>query len=137
MEHIYPAFERGRIMKKELLWALRDYSYSALQLQYQDYPAGIISGCHISVEDDMLTVGKGIVKCQDFIFLLTEEERIPYNALLNANSPEEAALIFAASFERCADGVENVNGVIHFKNVQHSIERTNDARTIYNEMIGK
>lgn len=33
MEHIYPAFERGRIMKKELLWALRDshilhYSYS-------------------------------------------------------------------------------------------------------------
>lgn len=78
MEHIYPAFERGRIMKKELLWALRDYSYSALQLQYQDYPAGIISGCHISVEDDMLIVGKGIVKCQDFIFLLTEEERIPY-----------------------------------------------------------
>lgn len=78
MEHIYPAFERGRIMKKELLWALRDYSYSALQLQYQDYPAGIISGCHISVEDDMLIVGKGIVKCQDFIFLLTEEEQIPY-----------------------------------------------------------
>ena len=78
MEHIYPAFERGRIMKKELLWALRDYSYSVLQLQYQDYPAGIISGCHISIEDDMLIVGKGIVKCQDFIFLLTEEERIPY-----------------------------------------------------------
>ena len=22
MEHIYPAFERGKIMKKELLWAL-------------------------------------------------------------------------------------------------------------------
>ena len=32
MEHIYPAFERGRIMKKELLWALRDYSYAALQI---------------------------------------------------------------------------------------------------------
>lgn len=42
MEHIYPAFECGRIMKKELLWALRDYSYSALQLQYADYPDGII-----------------------------------------------------------------------------------------------
>lgn len=68
MEHIYPAFERGRIMKKELLWALRDYSYSALQLQYQDYPAGIISGCHISVEDDMLIVGKGIVKMSGFHF---------------------------------------------------------------------
>lgn len=78
MEHIYPAFEHGRIMKKELLWALRDYSYSALQLQYQDYPDGIISGCHISIRDDMLIVGKGIVKCQNFIFLLTEEEQIPY-----------------------------------------------------------
>jgi len=31
MEHIYPTFERGRIMKKELLWALRDYSYTALR----------------------------------------------------------------------------------------------------------
>lgn len=78
MEHIYPAFERGRIMKKELLWALRDYSYSALQLQYQNYPDGIISGCRIQVQGQHLTVGKGIVKCQDFIFLLTEEEQVPY-----------------------------------------------------------
>ena len=54
MEHIYPAFERGRIMKKELLWALRDYSYSALQLQYADYLDGIISGCGIRIEDDFL-----------------------------------------------------------------------------------
>lgn len=78
MEHIYPAFERGRIMKKELLWALRDYSYSALQLQYQDYPDGIISGCRITVRDDQLIVGTGIIKCQDFIFLLTEEEQVAY-----------------------------------------------------------
>lgn len=78
MEHIYPAFERGRIMKKELLWALRDYSYSALQLQYQDYSDGIISGCRIKVRDDQLIVGTGIIKCQDFIFLLTEEEQVAY-----------------------------------------------------------
>ncbi len=78
MEHIYPAFERGRIMKKELLWALRDYSYSALQLQYQEYPDGIISGCRIKVRDDQLIVGTGIIKCQDFIFLLTEEEQVAY-----------------------------------------------------------
>lgn len=78
MEHIYPAFERGRIMKKELLWALRDYSYSALQLRYQDYPDGIISGCRIKVRDDQLIVGTGIIKCQDFIFLLTEEEQVAY-----------------------------------------------------------
>ena len=34
MEHIYPAFERGRIMKKELLRALRDYSYLMRKARY-------------------------------------------------------------------------------------------------------
>lgn len=80
MEHIYPAFERGRIMKKELLWALRDYSYSALQLQYQNYPSGIISGCKIRIEDNTLCIAPGIIKCQDFIFLFTEETRVSYTA---------------------------------------------------------
>lgn len=79
MQHIYPAFERGRIMKKELLWALRDYSYSALQLQYADYPAGIISGCGIRIEDNCLCIKPGIIKCQDFIFLMTEEEKVNYS----------------------------------------------------------
>lgn len=78
MEHIYPAFERGRIMKKELLWALRDYSYSALQLQYADYPDGIISGCRIRIEDQFICIMPGMIKCQGFIFLLTEEEKIQY-----------------------------------------------------------
>lgn len=78
MEHIYPAFERGRIMKKELLWALRDYSYSALQLQYQAYSDGIISGCKVRAEDNYLTVGKGIIKCRDYIFLINKEEQVKY-----------------------------------------------------------
>ena len=78
MEHIYPAFERGRIMKKELLWALRDYSYSALQLQYKDYPDGIIQGCGIRIEDNTLCITPGIIKCQEFVFLLTDEERVEY-----------------------------------------------------------
>ncbi len=78
MEHIYPAFERGRILKKELLWALRDYSYAALQQQYQAYPDGILSGCGIRVEGDRLCIGQGIIKCQGFIFLITKEEQAAY-----------------------------------------------------------
>lgn len=78
MEHIYPAFERGRIMKKELLLALRDYSYTALQLQYQSYVSGIISGCRIRTDDRYLYIAPGIIKCQDFVFLLTGEERMEY-----------------------------------------------------------
>lgn len=78
MEHIYPAFERGRIMKKELLWALRDYSYSALQQQYRDYPDGILSGCGIRIEEHLICIGQGMIKCQGFIFLITKEERVEY-----------------------------------------------------------
>lgn len=79
MEHIYPAFERGRIMKKELLWALRDYSYSALQQQYQNYPDGILSGCGIRIEEHLICIGQGMIKCQGFIFLITKEERVEYS----------------------------------------------------------
>ncbi len=61
-EHIYPAFERGRIMKKELLWALRDYSYTAIQNQYQDYADGIISGCRIFSEENHLRIASGMIR---------------------------------------------------------------------------
>lgn len=78
MEHIYPAFERGRIMKKELLGALRDYSYTALQLQYAGYPDGILSGCRIRTDEHFLYIAPGIIKCRDFLFLIAEEEKLPY-----------------------------------------------------------
>lgn len=78
MEYIYPTFEYGRIMKKELLWALRDYSYSSLQLQYRNYPDGIISGCKIQVEENILHIAPGIIKCQGFVFLLAQGENVKY-----------------------------------------------------------
>jgi hypothetical protein len=82
-EHIYPVFGQGRIMKKELLLALREYSYEALQLQYKNYPDGIISGCGMRVEHDgeaahTLHIMPGIIKCQGFIFLISEENTIQY-----------------------------------------------------------
>ena len=78
MEHIYPAFERGRIMKKELLWALRDYACSALQIKYLKYANGILSGCGIHPEGSTLRIAPGMIKCADFIFLITGEETVSY-----------------------------------------------------------
>ncbi len=79
MEHIYPTFERGRIMKKESLWALRDYSYNALNLQYKEYADGIINGCNIDVKGNELCVGEGLIKCQGFIYLIAAQS-FPYRA---------------------------------------------------------
>lgn len=78
MQNIYPLFERNRILKKELLWSLRDYSFAHMQLEYQEYSQGILQGCGIRVQGDELAVGPGIIKYGQFICLLMEEEHIPY-----------------------------------------------------------
>lgn len=93
MENRYPLFAGGRILKKEALWDLRDYAYKSWQLYYADYTDGVIKGCQIRVEDTNIVVGKGIIKCGDFIYLLQEEVGIPFTA-------ENRLLILKAEFEK-------------------------------------
>ena len=78
MQNLYPLFERNRILKKELLWSLRDYSFSHVQLEYQEYGQGILRGCEIQVQGDELAVGPGMIKYGQFICLMMEEQRIGY-----------------------------------------------------------
>ena len=78
MQNLYPLFERNRILKKELLWSLRDYSFSHVQLEYQEYGQGILRGCEIQVQGDELAVGPGMIKYGQFICLMMEEQRIHY-----------------------------------------------------------
>lgn len=80
MFNLFPRFERGRIMKKELLWALRDYSYESLKIQYQEYSNGILKGLDITVEDEHIVLGRGMVKFGEFIYLVTEPVVVPYEA---------------------------------------------------------
>ena len=78
MQNLYPLFERNRILKKELLWSLRDYSFSHMQLEYQEYSQGILQGCQIQVRGSQLAVGPGIIKYGRFICLMMEEQLIEY-----------------------------------------------------------
>ena len=80
MENRYPLFAGGRILKKEALWDLRDYAYGSLQLSYADYTDGILKGCRVRVEGEEMVVGRGMLKCGDFIHLIQKEERVPYQA---------------------------------------------------------
>lgn len=79
MQNIYPIFGRNRILKKELLRAVRDYAFSHIQLEYQDYAEGILRGCQVNVRGDRLSVGTGILKTSSFVCLMMEEETIPYS----------------------------------------------------------
>lgn len=80
MENIYPLFEQNRILKKEYLWALRDYSFGYIQLEYQEYVDGIVRGCQVDVVGRNLVVKPGILKYQGSLYLLTEAQEIPYEA---------------------------------------------------------
>lgn len=77
--NIYPLFERNRIMKKEFLWALRDYSYGFMRLEYEKYADGIIEGLDVRVAKDEIRLGTGIVKFEDSIILFEKEEILPYH----------------------------------------------------------
>ena len=78
MENLYPLFERNRILKKELMWALRDYAFADIQLEYQGFPNGILKGCGVKVRGQELVVSKGLAKYGGFVYLVTEEMSLPY-----------------------------------------------------------
>lgn len=78
MQNLYPLFERNRILKKELLDSLKDYSFSHVQLEYQEYSQGILNGCKIQIQESELIVGPGMIKYGGFICLMMKEERIEY-----------------------------------------------------------
>ena len=75
---VYPVFERGRIMKKELLLTLRDYSFGQMQIHFDDWTDGIIAGCGISVVESELIIAPGMLKFDDFIYVMTETQKVEF-----------------------------------------------------------
>ena len=78
MEMRVPIFAGRRILKKESLWDIRDYTYAGWQLYYAEYTDGLLKGCDIRAEDGQLVIGKGMLQFHDFIYLMMEEERVDY-----------------------------------------------------------
>lgn len=78
MEMRVPIFAGRRILKKESLWDIRDYTYAGWQLHYAEYTDGLLKGCDIGAEDGQLVIGKGMLKFHDFIYLIMEEEKVDY-----------------------------------------------------------
>ena len=66
MEIRVPVFAGRRILKKESLWDIRDYTYAGWQLYYAEYTDGLLKGCDIRAEDGRLVIGKGNVEISRF-----------------------------------------------------------------------
>ncbi|UHA72256.1 DNA and RNA helicase [Paenibacillus sp. 481] len=73
-----PQFNRGRILKSEMLENLRDFPRNFVDIYYNEHSNGVISGAHVHVGEGVLTVRKGIVKHADRIYMLEQDVEIPY-----------------------------------------------------------
>ncbi len=57
------------------------FSFSHIQLEYQEYGQGIIQGYQIQVQGNELVVEPGMIKYGGFICLMVEEQRIEYGSV--------------------------------------------------------
>lgn len=72
-----PAFEKGSVLKQNMLEALRDYPYTAYELIYAEYGDGIISGFEISIPgDEKIEIDPGILKHNGKIFFCAEKQSV-------------------------------------------------------------
>lgn len=107
MENRYPLFAGGRILKKEALWDLRDYSYGSWQMYYADYTDGIVKGCRVRVEGSDLVIGRGILKYRNFIYLLEEEAKVPFAA-------ENRLIVLKAVIEEIGENFDYLTYAVNF-----------------------
>lgn len=70
-----PSFEKGSILKQNMLETLRDYPRKAFELLVADYKDGIIEGFSIEVKDNRsLSVSPGVVKLGGELYFSDTEQ---------------------------------------------------------------
>ena len=106
IQNIYPLFERNRILKKEMLWSLRDYAFAHAGVEYQEYGQGILWGCGLSVQGEEIAIRPGLLKYGQAVCIMMEETRIPFGAAqeMRAGGQERPGL------HRLPDGACAVRG---------------------------
>lgn len=77
-ENRYPLFNSGRLLKIEMLDELRDFPREFFDAHFKGYSDGIICGCDLEVSDNYICIRKGVIKHQDTLYILKDEEKISY-----------------------------------------------------------
>lgn len=71
-----PAFERGSILKQNMLESLRDYPRKAFNLLYSSLGNGIVNGFDVAViDDEKFSISPGIVKINGLL-LFSDEQKV-------------------------------------------------------------
>ncbi|GAB2022995.1 hypothetical protein RyT2_20690 [Pseudolactococcus yaeyamensis] len=75
-----PKFNTGRILKKEMLEALKNYPIKLVETVYDQYQDGIIDGFDITIDADNIVVSSGVLKYDTDILVMDNSVKIPYTA---------------------------------------------------------
>lgn len=76
----YPLFNRGRILKLEMLEQLRDFPRDFIDIVLEQYSDGIIAGCNLKVEGNRIIISKGVIKHDNLLYLLKEDYSLSYKS---------------------------------------------------------
>lgn len=79
-QYRYPQFQKKRILRADMLNDLRDYTKDFLQLTYEGYGNGIVTGCEVTWENDYLTIQKGIIYYNGNLYFLKEPYQLECKA---------------------------------------------------------
>jgi len=87
-----PLFNRGNILTKEMLDALKDYAVRSSELAYVGYSDGILKGCNITTKDNLITINKGILIFNETAYYIHEPISILSNFIV-CSSPIKAKCV--------------------------------------------
>ena len=117
-EQKYPQLERLRVLRTEALCSIRDRAFDSLQIYTEDYGDGIISGCHLTTNKDSITLNRGLIRHDDFLYLILEPMSLSYEP---TDEDMMLKLIFEAPIETENFIQRNVElDLTHEMNISHN-----------------
>lgn len=101
-----PIFEHGLVLKQHMLEAVRDYPIEYVNILFEDYDDGVVSGLQVNIsEDNSFIVSKGIVKINGMIHFVNESEKIKF-------SEHKNYVYLNITEEKCVDGYSYKSEII-------------------------
>lgn len=76
----FPKFTPGRVLKNDMLGALRDYPRDYVEILYSHYSDGVLAGCLPTVGSEAISIAPGLIHYQGKLYTLREPVLVPYTA---------------------------------------------------------
>lgn len=77
-EQQYPLLEQLHVLRTSVLCSMRDRAFDVLPLYLAGYGDGIVSGCRLETNAETITLLPGLVKHENFLYLIREPMRVFY-----------------------------------------------------------